>query len=236
MMKKILILCFAVTFLISFIKDIHAEQSDLRQRWEECSPEERERIIKRHKKYKNLSPEKRKKLHKKWEKFKQLSPEKREILRQRYKCWKTLPREEKEEMIKKHRNWEKLSHRRKEQIRRKIRERRKEDRVAKRILSLKNELGLTDQQVEKIKSVQLEFEKEWIRKNVDKKICQVELKSILRDSEVNFVKAKSEVREIAKLNENIMILRIELKENMYKILTKEQNEKLKLIKKGGKKQ
>lgn len=103
-------------------------------------------------------------------------------------------------------------------------------RYAERVLKLKDELNLTADQEKKIRNVQLEAEKEQIRKGADRKIHQAELKAIQRSSEIDFEKAKAKARQISKVNEDMMISKIELREKVYGILTKKQLEKLKSLK------
>ena len=86
-------------------KGLDARQEDAASRRKEMSPEQRERLKERRKRFDSLPPEERQRLKETRKKFQQLSPEERQRLRQK---WRNLSPEERDKAMQKKR---KKSHR-----------------------------------------------------------------------------------------------------------------------------
>jgi Spy/CpxP family protein refolding chaperone len=94
-----------------------------------------------------------------------------------------------------------------------------------------DELGLSDEQVKKLKSIWSEYKKEVIRKKADIKVAEIELGEILGQDVIDFGKAKGKITQIGSLNQAIRLGHLGSIENAQKVLTAEQLTKLKTLKK-----
>jgi len=91
----------------------------------------------------------------------------------------------------------------------------------------KTELGLTQEQKEKIRSARLEFQKEKIRLKADLKIAKLELRSLMADEKADKATIFQKIEEIGTLRTRLAKSQVEQKLALRDILTKEQRDKLK---------
>lgn len=96
-----------------------------------------------------------------------------------------------------------------------------------------DELGLSDEQVKKLKSIWSGYKKGVIRKKADIKIAEIELGEILEQDAIDFGKAKAKITQIGSLNQAIRLGHLSSIEKAQKVLTAEQLTKLKTLKKKG---
>lgn len=93
-------------------------------------------------------------------------------------------------------------------------------------LGMKGELGLSDEQVSKLKALKSETEKHMIRTKADLKILEVELHDLLGENKVNVKDVDSKIEKIGELRTEIQKVHIHTRLDARKILTPEQLEKL----------
>ncbi len=97
------------------------------------------------------------------------------------------------------------------------------------ILGYGAELGLTEEQTEKLRSIWHEHKKESIRKSADSKLLTLDLNEFLSKGE--YQKARKQITQISALTAEIMEGRLSALEKSEKVLTKEQLKKLKELRK-----
>jgi Spy/CpxP family protein refolding chaperone len=97
-------------------------------------------------------------------------------------------------------------------------------------LELREELGLSEEQVTKLESIASAFKKRQIAAKADLDIAELELDELLRADQVDLEKAKAKLREIAGLQVDLRLLRIQQREHAKKVLNPEQVAKLGAIK------
>lgn len=88
--------------------------------YETLSPEERDRLKGRSRKWEDLPPEKRHELERRMERWQQMSPEERELIRKRHRQWQELPPGERERIRERLDRWDSLTPQEQEEIRRKF--------------------------------------------------------------------------------------------------------------------
>lgn len=88
--------------------------------YETPSPEEKDRLKGRSRKWEDLSPKKRQELERRMERWQQMSPEEREIIRKRHRQWQELPPGEQERIRERLDRWNSLTPQEQEEIRRKF--------------------------------------------------------------------------------------------------------------------
>lgn len=97
-------------------------EKGLLEKWQNLSPQERERLRERHKILKNMTSQQRKALRENLEKFKQLPPEKQEMIIEHWQRVKNLPPEERKAIFKNYRKWQNLSPKEREILRQRYRD------------------------------------------------------------------------------------------------------------------
>lgn len=96
----------------------------------------------------------------------------------------------------------------------------------------KETLGLTDQQVEKIKSLRKNHRKAMVKKEADLKLTKIELEEALHGDNISKSKADALVDKMMKIQAEMKKSSIHLRIDVHKTLTKEQREKMKAMKMG----
>jgi hypothetical protein len=94
------------------------------------------------------------------------------------------------------------------------------------------ELNLSDQQADELKSMKNEQHKWHIQKRADIEVAQVELEELLDQDPVNFDKVKAKLSQIGDMEKEMLMARLAVIQKAHKVLTAEQLEKAKEMKKG----
>lgn len=87
------------------------------------------------------------------------------------------------------------------------------------------ELGLTDQQKSKIREVRMAAKKEMVRLRADAKIARIELEESMHQPNPKPTEVKAKVAAINNVRGKLLEKRVDLRLEMKKILTPEQQEK-----------
>ena len=90
------------------------------EKWQDLSPEKKEKLRRKYKKWQSLSPEEKEKMRRRMNRLKRMSPEERKSYRQLHKKWRHLPPDERQQLQKELDSWENLSPRQQEAIRRRF--------------------------------------------------------------------------------------------------------------------
>ena len=98
------------------------------------------------------------------------------------------------------------------------------------ILKFKAEIGLSDQQVEKIENMQLKHQEMAIKHMSEIKLLELKVASLLKSESVNRAAIEKLVRQIGKMKTDHFIQRIHLLLDVKEILTSEQMEKIEKMK------
>lgn len=95
------------------------------------------------------------------------------------------------------------------------------------LLSLTDELKLDEEQIKSIQKIGFDLQKEVIRKNADRSIAGVELNALLCQDEIDLGQAQQKIQQIATLMGELRIAQIKASIEAKKVLTEEQQEKMK---------
>ena len=87
------------------------------KKWQDLSPEEKEKLRRKYKEWQSLSPEEKDKMRRRMERLNNMSPGERKVYRQLHKKWRHLPPDERQQLQKELDNWENLSPQQQEAIR-----------------------------------------------------------------------------------------------------------------------
>lgn len=88
--------------------------------YERLSPEERDRLKGRSRRWEDLPQEKRQELERRMERWQQMSPEQRDLMRKRHRQWQELRPDEQERIREQLNRWDRLTPQEQEEIRRKF--------------------------------------------------------------------------------------------------------------------
>ena len=91
---------------------------------------------------------------------------------------------------------------------------------------MKEELGLSDDQIEKIGDINLKYEKKLLKFREKLAPKKIRLRSLIIEDNVDLSKVRSLLSEVYKLKLEIRMLRIEQRLEIEKVLTKSQKSKL----------
>jgi hypothetical protein len=94
------------------------------------------------------------------------------------------------------------------------------------ILSNREKLGLSADQVRQLERLRSDYEKESIRKDADLRIADMDLEALLESPTVDMSKVEAKVREIEKLRADLRLARIRAVEKGKEQLSAEQRQKL----------
>jgi hypothetical protein len=98
-----------------------ADSDSAREKRKNLTPEQKDALRKKYKKWKNLSPEKKAEIRKKYKKFKDLPPEEQQKIKRNWKRYQKLSDEERKAIRKKHKFWQRLSEEEKQQLKTRMR-------------------------------------------------------------------------------------------------------------------
>ena len=90
------------------------------KKWQDMSPEEKEKLRKRYKEWQSLSPQEKEEIRQRMKRLNKMSPREREVYRQLYHKWRHLPPDERRQLQKELDHWENLSPQQQEAIRRRF--------------------------------------------------------------------------------------------------------------------
>jgi len=94
------------------------------------------------------------------------------------------------------------------------------------------ELGLSDDQKDRLKEILASHRKEMIQKRADIEIAEVELRGLMMPDSPQFDKAKKKVSQIAEMHGEIAERQLDVLQKARNVLAAEQIEKLKSLRKG----
>lgn len=96
-------------------------------------------------------------------------------------------------------------------------------------LELKEELKLTEAQMEALKPIETDYRKATIKKQADIRVGEIELAALLDRKKSDLGALKKKVKEIGDLQTDLMMYRVESLLKLREILTEEQHEKFKAL-------
>jgi Spy/CpxP family protein refolding chaperone len=94
------------------------------------------------------------------------------------------------------------------------------------ILSHRDKLGLSADQVRQLERLRDDFQRESIRKDADQRIAELDLERLLEGPSVDMARVEAKIREIEKLRADLRLARIRAVEKGKEQLTPEQRAKL----------
>ena len=97
------------------------------------------------------------------------------------------------------------------------------------LLRHQQELGLTEEQVAKIKVLSLDQDRAMIRAKADVKVAERELRALVSDDKTDLAAIEAKVKERAMLDANLDMIGIKAKRELVAVLSPEQREKQKAI-------
>jgi Spy/CpxP family protein refolding chaperone len=97
------------------------------------------------------------------------------------------------------------------------------------LLRHQQELGLTEEQVAKIKALSLDQDRAMIRAKADVKVAERELRALVSDDKTDLAAIEAKVKERAMLDANLDMIGIKAKRELVAVLSPEQREKQKAI-------
>lgn len=95
----------------------------------------------------------------------------------------------------------------------------------KHLLKHEKEIGLTPEQVGKLKAMQLDFERTEARTEADIKIAKLELHALLEDEQADLPAIQAKVEQLKKAEEALLLSAIKAKREAIAMLTPDQREK-----------
>ncbi len=93
-------------------------------------------------------------------------------------------------------------------------------------LCCKDELGLTDKQIESLKSMKMDFMKTKIKMGADLQIAQLELKALMGDDKASLKDIEAKLRAVEKMKTDMKITHLKAFRDAKALLTPEQKEKM----------
>jgi Spy/CpxP family protein refolding chaperone len=99
----------------------------------------------------------------------------------------------------------------------------------RRLLSHKDDLGLKDEQVTKLRSVALDADRAAIRASADRMVSERELRAMLWDAKADMPAIEAKVKEAESLEAAVRIIGIRAKRDLLAVLTPDQQTKLKAL-------
>lgn len=101
--------------------------------------------------------------------------------------------------------------------------------LLRHLLKNKQEIGLTDEQVEKLRKTALDADRTHIRAEADRMVSARELRSLLWDEKAELPAIEAKVKETESLEATVRIIDIRAKRELMGILTPEQKTKMKAL-------
>jgi periplasmic protein CpxP/Spy len=102
----------------------------------------------------------------------------------------------------------------------------------RRLLSHQQEIGLSDEQIAKLRSVALDADRAAIRASADRQVSERELRAMLWDTKADMPAIEAKVKEAESFEAAIRIIGIRAKRDLLAVLTPEQQTKLKTLRHG----
>jgi Spy/CpxP family protein refolding chaperone len=96
-------------------------------------------------------------------------------------------------------------------------------------LSHQQEIGLSDEQIAKLRSVALDADRAAIQASADRQVSERELRAMLWDAKVDMPAIEAKVKEAESREAALRIIGIRAKRELLAVLTREQQEKLKAL-------
>ena len=93
------------------------------------------------------------------------------------------------------------------------------------LLRNQSDLGLTDDQVTKLKALALDQDRAKIRAQADVQVAKRELRALVTDDKTELSVIEAKIKERESLEAKLSFMRIKAKRNLYAVLTPEQREK-----------
>jgi Spy/CpxP family protein refolding chaperone len=93
------------------------------------------------------------------------------------------------------------------------------------ILSSKDSLGLSAEQVKKLEQLRDQFQRQSIRTDADLRIIELDIAALLDSSTIDVAKVEAKIREAEKLRAELRIARVRAIEQAKAVLTSEQRKK-----------
>lgn len=100
------------------------------------------------------------------------------------------------------------------------------------MLSHRDELNLSSEQVRNLERLRSDFEREAVKSEGDLRVAELDVSEILKADSVDVKKAEAKVREIERLRADLRIARIRAIEQAKAVLTPEQRDKLRTMTSG----
>jgi Spy/CpxP family protein refolding chaperone len=97
------------------------------------------------------------------------------------------------------------------------------------MLSRRDELNLSSEQVKNLERLRTDFEREAVKNEGDLRVAELDLSEILKADSVDVKRAEAKVREIERLRAELRIARIRAIEQAKTVLSQEQREKLRAM-------
>ena len=97
------------------------------------------------------------------------------------------------------------------------------------ITQLQNRVNLNDRQAEKIRAIYIDFKKRLVKMKAERDIQRIELEEVLTSAEPDFDYIKMKLKELARMNENIINARVEVMQKIFELLTAQQRQFLRTI-------
>jgi len=101
--------------------------------------------------------------------------------------------------------------------------------LLRHLLKNKQEIGLTDEQVEKLRKTALDADRTHIRAEADRMVSARELRSLMWDEKAELPAIEAKVKETESLEATVRIIDIRAKRELMGVLTPEQKTKLKAL-------
>ena len=102
-------------------------------------------------------------------------------------------------------------------------------RLLHHLLKHQRDLGLTDEQVAKVKALALDQDRAKIRAHADVQVADRELRALVWDEQADLSVIQAKVKERADLTAVLQFMRIKGKRDLLAVLTPEQRDKLKAL-------
>lgn len=97
------------------------------------------------------------------------------------------------------------------------------------LLRDKQEIGLTDEQIAKLRTIALDYDRAAIRGKAEVKVAERELRALTRDEQAEMAAIEAKVKEREALEATVRILGIKVKRDLMGVLTPEQRTKQKAL-------
>ncbi len=101
--------------------------------------------------------------------------------------------------------------------------------MLRRLLSHQGEIGLSEEQIAKLRTVALDADRAAIRASADRQVSERELRAMLWDTKADMPAIEAKVKESESLEAAVRIIGIRAKRDLLAVLTPEQQTKLKAL-------